>query len=292
MAVQSHWFSVGSVVPWVEAGVGAVATQSIPNPGHGPKAIDLLRSGVAAPDVLESLLADDSEREFRQIGIVDASGAVATHTGSLCISAAGHHLGDGFSTQANIMDRDTVWDAMAGVFRRAEGDLAERLLVALEAAEAEGGDLRGRQSAAIVVVAPEPSGNPSEDRIFDLRVEDHPDPVAELRRLVQMRRAYLALIEGDDQVAMGDLDAALDAYRTGMGLLPAGAINGEAAFWTGVTLAGAGRVDEAIEYLGEAQALHDGWARLVPRLTASGILPEDPELVDQLVSGMEGPTPA
>lgn len=288
MAVQSHWFSVGSIVPWVEAEVGAVVIQSIPNPAHGPKALELLKSGIGAPDVLEMLLADDPEREFRQIGIVDATGAVATHTGSSCILAAGHQLGDGFSTQANIMDRDTVWEAMAGAFEDADGDLAERLLVALEAAEAEGGDLRGRQSAAIVVVAPTASGIPGEDRIFDLRVEDHPDPVGELRRLVELRRAYLALIEGDDLVSKGDLEAALGAYRSGMDLLPEKAINGEAAFWTGITLAGAGRVDEAIPYLVQAQELHDAWARLVPRLTASGILPDDPDLIGRLVSGMQG----
>jgi uncharacterized Ntn-hydrolase superfamily protein len=286
VAVQSHWFSVGSLVPWLEPGVGAVAIQSFNEPEHGPKALELLRSGVAAVGVLEALLSDDPESGYRQTSIVDIHGDVATHTGSLCIPEAGHYEGDGFSTQANLMDRSTVWDAMADAFERTTGDLAERLLVALEAAEAEGGDLRGRQSAAVVVVAAEVSATPGTDRLFDLRVEDHPDPVAELRRLVGLRRGYIELIEGDSHVSRGDLEAAVDAYQAAMKLIPDETTNGEAAFWTGVSLATEGRTEEALRYLKRAQAQHDGWVRLVPRLTHSGILPDDSELVDTLVAGM------
>jgi uncharacterized Ntn-hydrolase superfamily protein len=286
VAVQSHWFSVGSVVPWAESGVGVVAVQAFPNPAHGPEAMALLGSGAAPAAALASLLAGDAEAEFRQLALTDARGRVIAHTGARCIPEAGHFLGDRFSAQANLMDRGTVWGSMAAAFEQAEGDLAERMLVALEAAEAEGGDLRGRQSAAIVVVPTQPPDAPGADRVFDLRVEDHVDPVTELRRLVEMRRAYLDLTAGDDLVSKGDLEAALAAYRAGMERLPAGAIDGEAAFWTGVALAAEGRFDEALEFLREAQTQHDAWVRLVPRLTVSGILPDDAGLIDRLVSAM------
>ncbi len=284
VAVQSHWFSVGSLVPWVEPGLGAVAIQSFNEPAHGPRALELLRSGMGAATALEALIADDVERDFRQTAIVDAGRAVAVHTGSKCVPEAGHYVGKGFSTQANIMDRDTVWEAMAHAFETTAGDLAERMLAALDAAEAEGGDLRGRQSAALVVVSGEAGGG----RIFDLRVEDHPHPVAELRRLVGLRRGYIELIRGDEHVSEGDIASAVAAYRAGMDLIPDEAINGEAAFWTGITLAAAGRTDEALPYLQRAQRHHDGWVRLLPRLCGCGILPDDAVLVDRLVSGMEG----
>jgi uncharacterized Ntn-hydrolase superfamily protein len=290
VAVQSHWFSVGSLVPWLEPGVGAVAIQSFNDPDHGPRALELLRSGLTAPEVLGALLRNDPEGGYRQTVIIDIGGRVATHTGSLCIPAAGHSIGDGFSTQANLMAQDTVWGAMADAFERTDGDMAERLLVALETAEAEGGDIRGRQSAAIVVVAAEATGAQSEDWLFDLRVEDHPEPVAELRRLVQLRRGYVELIAGDNLVSKGDMEQALEAYQSAMELIPDQAINGEAAFWTGITLAGEGRAEEALPYLRRAQAQHDVWVRLVPRLISSEILPDDSDLIDFLVAGMTGET--
>ncbi len=282
VAVHSHWLSVGSVVPWLEAGVGAVAIQSVPNPTHGPLALQLLRDGLGATDVLHQLLADDAETDSRQIAIVDNQRGVAAHTGRSCIREAGHRTGDGLSAQANLMARDTVWDAMAEAFEKADGDLAERLLQSLYAAEAEGGDIRGRQSAAVVVVAAEPSG----DRLFDLRVEDDPDPVTELGRLIELRRAYLELSRGDDLLAQGKLEAALSAYRVAAEMLPDEATGGEAAFWTGISLAGAGEIDEAISYLNRAQEQWN-WAQLVPRLAISRILPDDdPRLIARLVAGM------
>ena len=286
VAVQSHWFSVGSVVPYVESGVGAVAIQSFPNPAHGPAALELLRSGIAPEEAIADLLADDPEEAFRQIAVVDSAGHVAAHTGKSCIPEAGHRTGEAFSAQANLMDRNTVWGAMAHAFAGSPGDLAERLLKGLEAAEAEGGDIRGRQSAAIVVVRSEPTGLPAKDRLFDLRVEDHLDPLAELRRLVQLRRVYMLLIEGDEFVAKGDIDAALTAYRMGMDMVTDEATGGEAAFWTGVTLAAEGRVDDSLGYLERAQSQWEGWARLVPRLTHSGILPDDPPLIGRLTERM------
>jgi uncharacterized Ntn-hydrolase superfamily protein len=288
VAVQSHWFSVGAVVPWAEAGVGAVATQSFVQPAYGPLGLELMRLGRSAPEALKALVSTDAQQAVRQVAMIDAQGRVAAHTGTRAISAAGHRLGDASSTQANLMQNPTVWRAMAEAFEAAEGDLAERLLVALEAAEREGGDLRGRQSAALLVVAGENSGRPWQDRRFDLRVEDHPTPVAELRRLVQLQRAYHSLNEGDEWVATGDVDKAMQAYHHALSLVPDEATNGEAAFWVGVTLASAGRVDEAELYLVRAYAQDPHWAELVPRLPASELLPDDAALLARLISRMKG----
>ena len=286
VAVQSHWFSVGATVPWAEAGVGAVATQSFAEPSYGHLGLEMMRLGRTAPEALAALVAADKDSAVRQVGIVDAEGRVAAHTGGKDIPAAGHRVGRGYAVQANLMDRATVWDAMARAYERAPGDLAERLLEALEAAEREGGDIRGRQSAAIVVVSGTSSGRPWVDRRFDLRVEDHPRPVAELRRLVTLARVYQKMNEGDAQVARGDLQEALAAYDGATTLLPDRATNGEAAFWTGISLASANRVPEALAYLRRAQAVHPRWADLVPRLAAVGLLPNDTGLVQRLVAGM------
>src|SRR5829696_6370160 len=196
VAVQSHWFSVGSVVPHVREGVGAVASQSVPDPAHAGRILDRLGDGASPEEALEAVLDGDEGVTMRQLAVVDASGRVAVHTGESCITAAGHVIGDGYSCQANMMARDTVWDAMASAFSASSGPLAERLVGALEAAEGEGGDLRGRQSSALVVGA------------LDLRVEDHPDPVAELRRLLVLRRAYEAASEGDELLAEGRIEDA------------------------------------------------------------------------------------
>jgi uncharacterized Ntn-hydrolase superfamily protein len=288
VAVQSHWFSVGAVVPWAEAGVGAVATQSFIEPSYGPLGLELMRLGRSAPEALRALTSTDSGEAVRQVAMIDARGRVAAHTGSRAIAAKGHQLGDQYSVQANMMDRETVWPAMAKAYESAPGDLAERLLVALEAAEGEGGDIRGRQSAALLVVSAEGTGRPWNDRIFDLRVEDHPDPLGELRRLVRLQRAYNELNEGDEHFTGGNVSAAMQAYRKAMDLVPDRATNGEAAFWVGVTLADIGRVEEAIPYLARAQQQDTRWARLLPRLPASGLLPDDPELIRRLVEQMQG----
>lgn len=273
VAVQSHWFSVGAIVPWAEAGVGAVATQSFVEPAYGPLGLDLMRMGRSAPDALRALVTTDADEAVRQVAMVDVRGRVAAHTGSRAIFAAGHHVGAGFSTQANMMENATVWDAMARAFEGAQGDLADRLLAALRAAEDEGGDIRGRQSAAIVVVSAESTGKPWQDRKFDLRVEDHPDPVGELGRLVHLQRAYNALNEGDGLVTEGDIEGAMRAYTRAMELVPDEATNGEAPFWVGITLASIGREEEATPYLLRAQAQDRRWRELVGRLPAAGLLP-------------------
>src|SRR5438046_952341 len=205
VAVQSHYFQVGPTVPWAIAGVGAVATQSMVNVSFGPLGLDYLKAGYGAEQALKALLAADSEPQSRQVSIVDAKGGVATHTGTKCIPAAGHRMGDGFSVQANRMEKDTVWDAMFEAYTSSQEPLAERMLAALEAAEAEGGDIRGKQSAAMLVVTGKPTGRSWEDRIIEIRVEDAPDPNKELGRLLRVKRASMALPAadraGDDKVA-------------------------------------------------------------------------------------------
>jgi uncharacterized Ntn-hydrolase superfamily protein len=287
VAVQSHWFSVGAVVPWAEAGVGAVATQSFIEPSYGPLGLELMRLGRSAPEALRALVSTDAGEAVRQVAMIDAQGRVAAHTGSLAIDAKGQQLGDQYSVQANLMDRESVWPAMAKAYESSSGDLAERLLAALEAAEGEGGDIRGRQSAALLVVSAESTGRPWNDRVFDLRVEDHPDPVGELRRLVQLQRAYNRLNEGDEHVTNGNMVKAMQAYREAMDFVPDRATNGEAAFWVGVALADVGRVEEAIPYLARAQRQDARWARLLPRLSASELLPDDPKLIERLVEQMK-----
>jgi uncharacterized Ntn-hydrolase superfamily protein len=286
VAVQSHWFSVGPIVPWVRPGVGAVATQSLVDPAYGPLGLEMMAIGKSATEALTALLAGDPDREVRQVAMVDAHGDVAAHTGRRAIVAAGHETGSQYSVQANLMDKASVWPAMARAYEEAEGDLAERLLQALEAAEAEGGDVRGRQSAAILVVGDSDSGRPWVDRLFDLRVEDHPTPVVELRRLVRLARAYHKLNEGDEWVTAGDMEAAMEAYQAAPELVPDAATGGEAPFWVGVTLASEDRVEEALPYLRRAQLQHDRWADLLRRLPASGLLPADADLLARLTSGM------
>jgi len=280
-AVQSHWFSVGSAVTWAEAGVGAVATQSFIDPSYGPLGLQLMRAGRPAPDALKALLAGDEQREVRQVGMVDAQGRAATHTGSLCIPAAGGQQGREYVVQANLMEKPSVWPAMARAYEAAQGDLAERLLAALDAAETEGGDIRGRQSAAIVVVKARSSGRPWADRVFDLRVEDSPQPLAELRRLVHLQRAYNHMSAGDDCVAISDWNCAEREYGAARGLEPG---NAEMAFWHGVALATAGRLDAARPLFAQAFAADPRWRELVKRLPGVNQLPKDPRLVEAILA--------
>lgn len=281
MAVQSHFFGVGAVVSWAEAGIGAVATQSLVDPSYGPRGLELMRDGTSAPAALHRLLADDAEEAVRQVAMIDRGGRVAVHTGPRCIAHAGHAVGDQVSAQANIMERATVPAAMVRAYSAAAGDgFAERLLAALEAAEAEGGDLRGRQSAALLIVTARASGHPSEDRPVDIRVDDHADPVAELRRLLGLRRAYQRVEAGDELAATADTEGALREYEAAHRSQPD---NIELAFWHGVALAAEGREDEATPVLRRAFAAHPGWAELLRRLPAAGLFPDDGELIARLI---------
>lgn len=282
VAVQSHWFSVGGGVTWAEPGVGAVATQSFAEPAYGPRGLGLMRTGISAPAALTALLGADPDSQVRQVAMIDARGAVAAHTGSRDIPAAGHQVGRYYAAQANLMRNDRIWPAMARAFETTRGDLAARLLAALEAAEAAGGDIRGRQSAALLVVSGDRNARPWE-RIFDLRVEDHPNPVGELRRLVTVARAYRAATEGDNYVTAGKIDSALASYRRASEFLPDSATNGELAYWVGVTLADQGRVDESIPWFRRSFRLDRSWIELLGRLPRVGLLKADSATLARIV---------
>lgn len=282
VAVQSHWFSVGSVVPWAEPGIGAVATQSFVDPSYGPRGLYLMRTGTPAPDALAALVRADPDSQVRQLAMIDAWGAVAAYTGARTIPASGHITGIHYAVQANLMRNETVWPAMADAFETTDGDLAERMLAALEAAEAAGGDIRGKQSAALIVVSGDPSAAPWE-RIFDLRVEDDPAPLVELRRLLRVARAYNAATEGDNYLTVGDVESALESYRRASEILPDAATNGELIYWVAVTLADIGRVDEAIPLFRRAFAQDESWMELLPRLPSAGLLGADDATIARIL---------
>lgn len=280
VAVQSHWFSVGSVVSWAEPGVGAVATQSFVEVSYGPLGLKLMQAGKTAEQALAALLAADPQREVRQVAMVDRHGNVATHTGANCISAAGHKTGEQYSVQANLMENDTVWAAMAEAYETAEGDLAERLMVALEAAQAEGGDIRGRQSAAILIVPAAGEGRPWRETTVDLRVEDHPRPLEELRRLLRVHRAYQHMNRGDERMTEADVEGALDEYAAAAGLQPE---NQEIRYWQAVTMTGSGQLDAALPIFAEVFAAEPKWRNVTLRLVPAGLLPDDPALLQQIL---------
>jgi uncharacterized Ntn-hydrolase superfamily protein len=260
VAVQSHWFAVGAIVPWVRAGVGAVATQSIAEPAYGPRALDALAAGARARGALDGLLADDAQARFRQVAVVDAHGDVAVHTGAGCVAHAGDERGAGFSAQANMMASAAVWPAMARTFDAAVGPLARRLLAALHAAQAEGGDIRGRQSAALLVAPAE--GEPWR-RTVDLRVDDDPEPLAELDRLLDLADAYDLATQGDELVGQGRHDEAGERYALAAQLAPD---NHELLFWAGLAAAQAGDLPTALERVRRAIALEPGWRERLDRL--------------------------
>ena len=281
VAVQSHWFSVGSLVTWAEAGVGAVATQAVVEPSYGPLGLTLMRAGKSAQEALKALVTADEGRELRQVAMVDAQGRVAAHTGARCIADAGHETGAGFSVQANMMAGPEVWPAMAHAYRETEGDLAERLLAALEAGQAAGGDIRGRQSAAILVVNGVCTGRPWADVVMELRVEDHAVPIRELRRLVHLHRAYRRMNRGDELLGAGQTEEALREYRAAAEMAPH---IEELPFWHAVTLADLERVDEALPIFRAVFARNPDWATLLTRLPPAGLLRDDPQMLDRILT--------
>jgi len=303
VAVQSHWFAVGGAVPWAEAGVGAVATQSFVDPSYGPLGLDLMRSGKSAPDSLRGLLQADESCNVRQVAMIDAQGRVATFTGAKDIQPAGGiaggsssdgtlvrcggqpggtvRVGKNYAVQANMMSSDKIWPSMSKAFESTPGDLSDRMLAALDAAQAVGGDIRGRQSAALIIVPAKSSGRPWSDYLFNLRVDDSSEPLQELRRLVILQRAYNHMNAGDKAVELHDNQAALREYGAAEQLVPN---NAEMIYWHAIALTNMGRVDESLPLFKKVFAMDHNWAELTSRLPKSGLLPDDPKLIQRIVS--------
>lgn len=281
VAVQSHWFSVGSIVSWGEAGVGVIATQSFVNPSFGQRGLEMLKQGMTAQEVVDLLIASDEGRDFRQLAIVDAKGNSAAYTGSKCIPEAGHIVGDNYCVQANLMLSNLVWSEMSKAFESSDGPLAERLIAALEAAQNVGGDIRGQQSAAILVVKAEATGKLWEDRYIDLRVEDHPEPVSEIKRLLKVFRAYEHMNNGDLAVEKNDMKLAMEHYSAAMKMFPE---NLEMKYWTAVSLVNNGQINEALPMFRDIFSADDNWRKLTPRLIKVGMLNADDETLKKIIN--------
>ena len=281
VAVQSHWFSVGSIVTWGEAGVGVVATQSFVNPAFGPEGLKLLKSGMTAPEVVDKLIAEDEGRDVRQLAILDVNGNVKSYTGKNCIQGAGNIMGKNYSVQANLMLNDKIWGAMSESFENSTGPLAERLVAALEAAQNAGGDIRGKQSAAILVVRGKSTGKVWEERLIDLRVEDSPTPLLELKRLLKLHRAYDHMNAGDLAVEKGNMELAMKEYTTAENMFPD---NEEMKYWTAVSLANNKRLDEALPIFAEVFGKNENWRTLTPRLIDNNMLEVTKEELDKILS--------
>ncbi len=270
VAVQSHWFSVGTIVSWGEAGVGVIATQSFVNPAFGPDGLKLLKEGKSAEEVLKILISGDEGRDVRQLAILDKEGNTAGFTGKKCIPFAGHIEGDNFSVQANLMSSESVWPTMSKAFQdNSHLPLAERLLIVLEAAEKAGGDIRGKQSAALLIVKPESSGKVWEDRVVDIRVDDHSEPLRELRRILKVHRAYEHMNQGDLEVEHGNMQKAMEEYAAAESMFPE---NLEMKYWHAVTLANQGELEEALELFRLVFNKDENWKTLTPRLIEPGLL--------------------
>ena len=280
-AVQSHWFSVGSIVPWAESGVGAVVTQSFVEVSYGPLGLNLLKAGKSAQEALSALVSVDKNEAVRQVAMVDAQGRAAAHTGKGCIPEAGQYVGEGFSCQANMMLKNTVWKAMARAYKNTQGELADKLLAALEAADQEGGDIRGKQSAALIVVSGKSSGVWWKDRVYDLRVEDHSEPVQELKRLLKLNKAYLHMNQGDEFLTNNKIPEAMQAYTQAMDMFPD---NAEMIFWPAVTLASTGRVEESLPLFKKVFAIDTNWAIMLQRLPQVGQFPKDKKLMQTILA--------
>ncbi|MBK6265166.1 DUF1028 domain-containing protein [Marivirga sp. S37H4] len=281
VAVQSHWFSVGTAVSWGEAGVGVVATQSFTNKSFGLRGLALLKEGKSPQEALDILLSDDEGREFRQVAILDTKGRVATHTGKSCIDEAGHANGENFSVQANMMLNDKVVPAMEKAWKENGGlPLAERMVEVLKAAQNEKGDIRGKQSAALLIVAPEATDEPWNDRLLDLRVDDHADPVQELDRLLKVYRAYEHMNQGDLHVEKNEMKQAMEEYNKAMEMFPA---NLEMQYWTAITLANDHKIDKASDMLQSIYKQDENWRELTKRLPKVGLLNVSEEELKKLI---------
>ncbi len=282
VGVQSHWFSVGSVVSWGEAGAGVVATQSLVNKSFGLRGLELLKQGKSPQEAINILISDDDGRDVRQVAILDSQGRVATHTGLKCIKNAGHKIGNNFSVQANMMLSDEVWPAMADAFEKCYNlSLPERIIKSLEAAESVGGDIRGKQSAAILIVASEPIENKWEDPLIDLRVEDHKEPLKELSRLLKIFRAYEHMNNGDLAIEKGDMGKALEEYDIAQKMFPD---NLEMIYWTAVSLANQNQMVQALILFKRIFKKDNNWRLLTERLPHSELLNVKEEELKKILS--------
>jgi len=268
-------------VIWLEPGIGAVATQSLTEFSYGPLGLAMMRNGKSARQALEGLLVSDPDNAVRQVAMIDKNGVVAVHTGDKCIAEAGHQTGVNYSVQANLMRQATVWSAMAGTFETTEGDLADRMMAALEAAQREGGDIRGKQSAAMVVVSDKATGMPWKDRLIDIRVDDSPEPLIELRRLLNISRAYEHMDKGDIYITDGNFEKAKEEYMKASELAPG---NAEVLFWYAATLVSAGEVESSLPIFKEVFQADETWRTLVPRLVDAELLPADSEIIDKIMA--------
>ncbi|MBK8943903.1 MAG: DUF1028 domain-containing protein [Ignavibacteriae bacterium] len=281
VAVQSHWFAVGTIVSWGEAGVGVVATQSFVNPSFGPRGLALLKQGLNAQQVLNLLIESDEGRDFRQLAILDSKGNSAAYTGKSCVDDAGHIAENNYSVQANMMLNNTIWEAMSEAFKNSEGKLAERLLKTLEAAQNAGGDIRGKQSASILVVRAEPTGNIWQDRLVDIRVDDHLEPIEEIKRILKVHRAYEHMNNGDLAIEKNDMDLAMKEYSTAESMFPE---NEEMKYWHAVTLANIGKVDDSFPLFKEVFDKNKNWVTLTPRLIKSKLLKVSEENLSKILN--------
>lgn len=270
VGVQSHWFSVGTAVSWGEAGVGVVATQSFINKSYGPKGLALMKNGKTAPEALRELLAADEGREVRQVAMIDANGNVNSFTGKNCIDFAGNIVGKNYSVQSNMMSGGKVNEAMSKAFEGSEGKpLAERVLISLKAAQSAGGDIRGKQSAAILVVAGKSTGQPWNDKLIDLRVDDNNAPLEELDRLLRLFRAYEHMDKGDLATEKNDMKLAMEEYSAAMKMFPE---NLEMKYWTAITLANNKKIKEASDLLQKIYMEDANWRELTKRLPKVNLL--------------------
>ena len=269
VAVQSHWFSVGSIVAWAEPGVGAIATQSLVNVSFGPRGLELLKSGKMPQEVLQELLNSDDGQAFRQVSIINTNGDVSTHTGEKCIADASHITGDGYSVQANMMLNDKVVPAMSEAFKNSNGPLAERMIEALKAAQKAGGDIRGQQAASLLIVKTKSTGKIWEDRLIDLRVEDHPEAVNEIARLLKVFRAYEHMNNGDLAIEKNNEEMALQEYHAAQEMFPD---NLEMQYWTAVSLANIGKIDDALDIFKTVFRTDRNWHTLTSRIVENGML--------------------
>jgi uncharacterized Ntn-hydrolase superfamily protein len=270
IAVQSRWFHAGQDLAWVEPGVGAVCTQAFTEPSYGLRGLELLREGRTPEDALQHLTAADDGRDVRQVAIVDGEGHFAQHTGARCVPAAGHTTGSDCCAQGNMLASATCWNSMVEAFGATEGTLVDRLLAALEAAEREGGDARGRQAARVLVRRGQGTGTPWQDRVIDLQVVDHPEPIGELRRLVDVKHAYDHLGRAFELMGRNEVDAAVEEVDAAAALAPA---DDQIMFWRATLLLGTGRTDEASTAYRDAVRAHPGWPDFLHSCVEAGLVP-------------------